>query len=74
MLRVNRSELEKIESENKNNVSKCLIEMLKWWIDNIPNPSWPSIAKALKSIGQNNLAEKVNKTYCSKSNASVSQK
>ena len=65
VLRVKTSELSKIEAENQKDCSKCLLEMLKWWLNNVPNPSWSSIAKALKSIENNKLAEKVTETYCS---------
>ena len=64
LLRVKASELEKIEKENQKDCSKCLLEMLKWWLNNEPNPSWPSIAKALEKIENKALAKKVTKTHC----------
>ena len=64
VLRVESSELEKIEKENQKDCSKCLLEMLKWWLRNIPNCSWSSVAEALKKIEYKTLAEEVLKTHC----------
>ena len=64
MLRVTYSELEKIQKENEKNVSKCLLEMLNWWLRNIPNCSWSSVAEALEIIEEKMLAKKVIETHC----------
>ena len=64
VLRVEPSELEKIEKEHQKDCSKCLLETLKWWLRNILNCSWSSVAEALKKIEYKMLAEKVLKTHC----------
>jgi hypothetical protein len=64
ILRVEPSELEKIEKENQRDCSKCLLEMLKWWLRNIPNCSWSLVAEALEKTRDKQLATKVIETHC----------
>jgi hypothetical protein len=64
MLRVEPSELDKIEKENQKDCCRCLLEMLKWWLRNISNCSWSSVAEALKKIDDKVLAKKVIETHC----------
>lgn len=64
MLRVKQSELDKIQADNWNNSDKCLLEMLKWWLNNVAKPTWSDIVEALQSIKAETLAQNVHDTYC----------
>ena len=68
LLGVQPCELKRIESEYSRDNRKCFIEMLSWWLDNIPDCSWPMVAVALKSMDKRNLADEVIKTHCRKPN------
>ena len=70
-LRLDPSELKKIEKENRD-LDDCLIEMLPLWLNKnyntkrVGDPSWVLLASALENrAGGNNaaLAEKITQTY-----------
>ena len=38
--------------------------MFRTWLRVCENPSWKAVVKALKAIGENNLAAKLGQQYC----------
>ena len=66
LLDIEEGQLNKVKSDNDaGNGGDCLREMLKIWLKKIdPKPSWSSMAKALKVLGEQSLAERIRKTYC----------
>ena len=59
------SSLEKIDIEQRGNISSCKIEMLQAWLqkqDNVSQkgiPSWSVLIAALKRIGENETADRI---------------
>ena len=51
--------------ENHHTANQRLIVMLKKWQDTYPERGWSHIVDALRKLGLNNLADKVNVEYCS---------
>lgn len=67
-LNVELSELNMIETQHAYRHKKCLIAMLSIWLnktDHYP-PTWQRLVDALssRSVGQQGIAEKIKKTYC----------
>ena len=51
-------------------VHNCLMEMLAAWLrrlDNAVNPTWKQLIESLKGMGENGLAERIEKNYRSDS-------
>ena len=61
-LRLDVAKLKRIEAKNGNN-EECKREMLQVWIDTVGDSDWSSIVKALRKIGENDLAEKLYTKY-----------
>ena len=58
--------LKKIETTQREDVNKCMQEMLAAWLSQqdavakVGTPSWETLKAALKSIGENMLADSIN--------------
>ena len=65
-LNVPRHILRNIDRENPGNESRKLSEVLQYWIDNEPEPSWEKIIQALQRIGEHrNIITSIQlKYYC----------
>ena len=56
-----------IRTEQHNNTTDCLTEMLQKWLTSISPPhTWSDIVQALSSapVGEKRLAEEIRKQYC----------
>ena len=51
--------LNEIEANNSNDVSKCCKEMFRLWLRKCTNATWNQLIQALKEIELNNLAAKI---------------
>ena len=64
-LNVPRHILRNIDRENPGNESRKLSEVLQYWIDNEPEPSWEKIIQALQRIsGHRNIITSIQSKYC----------
>ena len=64
-LNVPRHILKNIDRENPGNESRKLSEVLQYWIDNEPEPSWEKIIQALQRIGRHkNIITSIQSKYC----------
>ena len=65
LLGIKDGQLKKTKSDNSNDSSSCLREMLRIWLSRSnPRPSWSAIAKALEDLGDENLAALLRSNYC----------
>ena len=46
----------------------CLVELFKAWLKKTKNPTWRLIADALKSMGQDDLAQEILNVYTTGNN------
>ena len=57
-------QLEKIESSHQQReLERCMIDMLKYWLNNNVNASWKDVVRALEQINQLVLAATVKQKY-----------
>ena len=64
-LNIPRHILRNIDRENPGNESRKLSEVLQYWIDNEPEPSWEKIIQALQRIGgHKNIITSIQSKYC----------
>ena len=67
-LNVPRHILRNIDRENPANEPRKLSEVLQYWIDNEPEPSWEKIIQALQRIcGHKNIITSIQSKYCTQS-------
>lgn len=58
--------LDTLKDTHRGVCQKCLMEMLKGWLRSIqPPPTWSAIVKALNILGDEELAEYLEKKYLS---------
>ena len=58
--------LNTIAAEHPSNPRKCLIEMLKVWLERVdPSPTWSAIIEAVEFLGEEQLGRELKKKYCS---------
>ena len=59
--------LDTIEDEHRHNVSRCLLECISQWLSKADKvieegePTWDSLASALRNIGEDVAAVRINK-------------
>ena len=59
-LGLNYNALKKIETEQRDNIDKCLREMLAIWLQQkVGDPSWSRLKSALESIEEKELADEI---------------
>ena len=64
-----KSTLDGIEDEHRHNVSRCLLECISQWLSKADKviekgePTWDSLANALRNIGEVAAAEKIGKHW-----------
>ena len=64
MLDIDEGPLKKIKADHKES-GDCLREMLRIWLKKVePPPSWNLLVDALKSLGEEKLAQELRKKYC----------
>ena len=64
MLDIDEGPLKKIKADHKES-GDCLREMLRVWLKKVdPPPSWNLLVDALKSLGEEKLAQELNERYC----------
>ena len=56
--------LDAIKWECNSSCEKALRKMLQGWLHSCTNPTWGDVVQALKVIGLNDLASKIEKKYC----------
>ena len=49
--------------EDAHNCDEALKKVLREWLQNCTNPTWIAVVQALKTIGLNTTASKIEKTY-----------
>lgn len=55
-----RTEVMRIEKEQRGDIDYCIMEMLAFWMRNQPDASrWSTLKTALKNIGENELADTI---------------
>ena len=63
-LNLDSSFLRVIEMDNPQNTKVCLMEMLQYWQQHDPQPSWSTLVKALRELGEEKLGENIKEKYC----------
>ena len=65
LLGIDDGPLSKIKADNHGESGDCLREMLRVWLKKVdPPPSWNLLVDALKSLGEEKLAQELRKKYC----------
>ena len=65
LLGIDDGPLSKIKADNHGESGNCLREMLRVWLKKVdPPPLWNLIVDALKSLGEEKLAQELNEKYC----------
>ena len=63
-LGISYTRLDRIKKEQKEMIQSCLMEMLAAWLkhmDKAVNPTWKQLIESLKGMGENDLADKIEK-------------
>ena len=65
-LRLRQPVLDGFATKHHNDPDDCYHEVLKEWLNNVPNPSWEKLVKALQSdcVRHSNIADKIAKDHC----------
>ena len=50
-LGIKTAKLREIETDHPRDVQRCKLEVLDWWLRNMPQVSWEKLANALHKIG-----------------------
>ena len=51
--------LDEIEHNHPRNASRCKVEVLRCWRASCQQPSWQSLATALRSMDENSIADSI---------------
>ena len=63
-----------IQKKNNDDVSRCLIELLQYWIDSSnPAKPWDDVIAALCKVDNNKLADELKSKYCKPASAADSK-
>ena len=50
-------------AKNKRDVEDCCTELFKYWLNVSPDASWNKLLKALETMKQNSLVEKIKRKF-----------
>ena len=65
MLDIEQGKLSTVKADHGSDSESCLREMLQIWLSQVePSPTWSTMAKAIKSIGNPELARDLRTKYC----------
>ena len=59
-----RATMNVIKANNRGDVEGALQDTFSHWLDVCEHPTWQAVVTALRKIGENNLAGKLEQKYC----------
>lgn len=66
-LGIMKSQLDIIEIDHAQNIDRCKVEVLSYWLRSAKHPTWKAIADALNRMEHHAAALEIKKRYCSSS-------
>ena len=65
LLDIEQGKLKTVKADHGSDSESCLREMLQIWLNQVePSPTWSAMAKAIKSVGNPELASDLRTKYC----------